>query len=158
MLKHENTLLPRVLTCSFITMIAGGLLSSCHLMGSDERRISQAAEEFAECYFNYDLDKAVNCCTPESKPWIQLLASNLSPEDIQHIRESQQTEINIGDAELLTDSSAVVPCQVKGFIDITADTTMQQRTYLIPLVCRNGQWRVRMAGPLRSEKQNPSQD
>ena len=127
-------------------------------MSNDERQIAQQAEKFAEYYFNYDLDKAAGCCTTDSRPWIQLLASNLTAEDIRRIRASQQTETIMGDVEMLSDTSAVVSCQVSGFIDITADTTKQQRTYLIPMVCRNGQWHVRMAGPLRSERKNPSQD
>ena len=155
---HITHLLPHGLTRCICALMAGIMTTSCHLMSNDERQIAQQAEKFAEYYFNYDLDKAAGCCTTDSRPWIQLLASNLTAEDIRRIRASQQTETIMGDVEMLSDTSAVVSCQVSEFIDITADTTKQQRTYLIPMVCRNGQWHVRMAGPLRSERKNPSQD
>ncbi len=145
--------------CATLCLSASAfLLIACGLRkGKEEEKALLQARGFAENYFLFQFDEAYSYCTPESKTWIAWKASNINADDLKSFnRAGVLPEIEIGAfrQEAMNDSCASVYCTV--YNELASDslersgTVISKRVYLLPLVKRNGEWLVKMAGPLRS--------
>lgn len=119
----------------------------------------KAADNFAGCYFNYELEATKDYCTPESVVWLSFLASNINQEDIDIINEQDKpATVETKDVEMTSDTTAVAICEVRNFLKLDTlgrpGEIASKALYPIPLVKRDGRWLVRMEGLLQSEKQN----
>ena len=117
----------------------------------------EEAEEFANAYFNYDLAKAQLMVDEQSKKWLSYEASNITEADLELLRmQDKGATVTVDDSDCFADS-AIVTVTVNDFL--LADSLgskgrmVDEKTFTIRLVQdANGKWKVRMGGPLRSEK------
>lgn len=77
-----------------LTIIAIAILStlanvSCS--NNEDNTIEKRAKDFAQNYFNFRYEAAMNMCTEESKKWIVFHASNISQDDINAINSQTDT-------------------------------------------------------------------
>lgn len=151
-------LFKRLFYYSFSTI----LFASCtgyHSSNNDKKEISTCAKKFAFHFFNLDFDSAFLYCTPESKPWIQYRATNITQKDIDVFTTSEYSasvEIEHIKIKEETDSTASVTCKLH---DVLFPDSLEkpgkiksEMLYIIPLINRNGKWLIKMEGPLQSEK------
>jgi hypothetical protein len=121
--------------------------------------VSDKALAFAEAYLNYDYQEALRHVTPESEKWLRYAASNLTQEDIDAVNgQEEAATVEADDVTWTSDSTAVVA--------ITASNLMvkdsigkaaywhEEAEYRLTVVKRDGRYYVRMACPLRSERQS----
>lgn len=136
------------------TFIAG--FCSC---GSDkEDKLHEAADSFAVAYFNWQFVRAVKYATPESRQWLSYLASQVSQEDVDSLRNMEQgaeceiSHINTNN----NDSMATVVVNVRNFMDMDSigkgPHLVEQARFKLPLVYRNDKWKVDLKSILRHEK------
>lgn len=141
-------------------MVLTGLFAACGGGGgSEEEQAVAQAREFAECYFNFRFDEAYRCCTPESRAWIALKASNVNAKDVEAAnRNGRETRVEIGDfrRDKDSDSCATVRCTAYGVLLSDslerAGAVSERAVFVVPLVRRAGQWLVKMEAPLRSAR------
>ena len=128
-------------------------LTACRHAPEDKERaaVAEAAEGFADKYFNYDLAGAAGLCTPESGKWIAFAASNVTQEDVDMLNAREESaECSAETVELTGDSTATAECRVENFL--RPDTLGRpaemtgEAVYAISLVKRNGRWLVKMEG------------
>ena len=127
---------------------------------AEEKYLIENAESFAEAYFNYDLNKALDYCTPESRKYLSLLASNIREDDLEILRSQDgNATVEFEDIEYSdNDSIAFVRFSVKDYMDITdiekKGHIVKDGIFQIQTVLRNGRWYVRMEGLPRSERRS----
>ena len=132
------------------------LLTACSIIEKDDNQATTVAEEWAEAYFNCDFHGAEALSTPESRRWLQFAASNTTQQDLdllkQHAAEVEATDY-FPDAN---DTLRVVELQVSHYLSPTLQEAKQEEEGLfhITVVKRKGEWKVRMEGLPRSEKQS----
>ena len=140
-----------------IFTIATLCFASCVDDGRSNKAIEKTAEEFANAYFNYDLAKAQLMVDEQSKKWLSYEASNITEADLELLRmQDKGATVTVDDSDCFADS-AIVTVTVSDFL--LADSLgskgrmVDEKTFTIRLVQdANGKWKVRMGGPLRSEK------
>lgn len=128
--------------------------SSC---GQDnEEELHETADSFAVAYFNYQFVKAVKYATPESRQWLSYIASQVSQEDVDSLRNMEQgAECETGHIAA-NDSIATVEVSVRNFMDMDSigkgPHMVEQARFRLPLVYRNNKWMVDLKDILRREK------
>ena len=138
-----------------ITSIA---FSACG-KSSQEVQIKDATDSFAVNYFNWKLANALNFCTPESRKWIQQLASQLTQQDIDALRRlATPTDCETIAIKVQDDSMATATINVHHYLTVGGigekDSLLETGQFRILLVQRNLKWLVKMEGPLRNERRN----
>lgn len=139
-------------------VVAAQLLAACIMVSDSEKKIREDIGEFAVRYFNYDFAGAAECCTPESKKWISLAASQMTEADLDVLRAQKKAATAEVTAVCFDscDSLATVTVRVTDFMQIdtvsSAGHIIPEAMFGISAVCRDGRWFVRMACPLRSER------
>ncbi|MCM1107743.1 MAG: hypothetical protein NC388_01675 [Clostridium sp.] len=144
-------------TISFIPLILIALLSSCQNSSDEMETITRQAERFVNHYYNYEFNQALDCCTPDSHPWIAFYASQLTDEDIHTLNEHpERAEVEVLQAQLESDTTATAQCVV---YHVWLADRLEQPPYWadrirckVNLVKRLQQWMIRMEGPLQNEK------
>ncbi len=128
------------------------ILAACTLCLScsgnpDEEQVKDCVASFSEAYFNYDLKKALECSTPESRKWISYTASIITDSDISLLRSKDMASVTVGDIELgagdTTATATVTVCNwlrpdsVETHGSITGEEVFELRA-----VSRNKVWKV----------------
>ncbi len=128
------------------------LLSACGWLG--DRRLSgpeRAALQWAEEYFNFQLERSAQHATPESMRWLQFAASNISDADIDAVRSSDYAvEVEaLGNDAPEADSLTVVRIEVRNAFlpkDIgNGVEAVKRATFAIPMKKRDGRWMVHLS-------------
>lgn len=152
--RNINNILNIIPFCLVISLS----LSSCENKkdNKDINDITTATDDFASTYFNYRLKEASKYCTDESVTWLKFVASNISQDDINLLRQQDEGAYHeVTDVEITNDTSANVECKVYNFMKLDTlgqnGTITKQALYKINLVKRGGKWLIKMGGPLRSE-------
>lgn len=134
------------------------MLVSCDNTLDNKQMAMESIGNFATQYFNYNFAGAMEYCTPESRKWISLAATNVTEADLEVLRAKEDGAM----AEVLSidfgagDTTATATVRVVNFM--LADTIgvpghiEREAVYRLPAVLRDGRWLVRMACPPRSEK------
>ena len=136
------------------------LTGACSLTTSTpEEAALEAAQDFANAYFNYDYAKACKYATPESEKWLRFAASNITQADIDFINaQEENASVSVTATDKRNDSTTVVAIEVNYFADRDSIghvvSMTDEATFLLTVVNRNGKALVRMEGPLRSERQS----
>lgn len=137
-------------------LVALGAMSCESRQSACNKEIEKCVEGFSDAYFNYDLAKALEFCTPESRKWIEFLASNIGEADLEVLNAQEkraQAEVkdiiyNIGD----TAGTAIV--EVGDYLQMdTIGHTMRlvdESTFTLDFVYKDSKCRIRMAGLLRN--------
>jgi hypothetical protein len=139
---------------SLLTVV---LMASCNTGFNGDNEAKATATQWAEAYFNCDFKDAANYTTPESERWLRFAASNTTEEDLKLVNGGATASAE----EYFTvanDTLRVVTVSVRNFLKATAigapAEIQQEGTFLVTVVHRNGEWKVRMEGLPRNEKQN----
>ena len=139
---------------SFLTVV---LMMSCNTGFNGDDEAKGTATQWAEAYFNCDFKDAANYTTPESERWLRFAASNTTEEDLKLLNGGATASAE----EYFTvanDTLRVVTVTVRNFLNATAvgapAEIQQEGTFLVTVVYRNGEWKVRMEGLPRNEKQS----
>lgn len=134
------------------------VLSSCANGKSEDDIAGESVEQFAEAYFNYDLNTALKHCTPESKPWIEYTATAIGDGDIEILRAKQDkaetsTEDIIFDGN---DSTGTTTVAVRNYLCLDTigkpGRIVERASLKMRIVKRDGRWLVdlRTAFPLQN--------
>ena len=136
------------------------LLSACSSMNGDDQEATEAAIKWADAYFNYDFHEAEKYATPESRQWLQFAASNTTEHDLQLVQENEggaSVEADDFFSEA-NDTLRVVSLRIYDFVSSTlpADSArlVDEATFTITTVLRDGEWKVRMEGLPQSERRS----
>lgn len=134
------------------------MLSACGRNMEKEYEAAQAtAEGFSEAFFNMDFDRAASYCAPESYVWIRFKASNITEKDLEvYNRKQRMAESELKDLTFPNDTTATAVCNMSHVLltdSLERQATMaQEKSFVIPMVKRDGEWLVKMEGPLQSAK------
>lgn len=111
MRKPEHIILYTIILLStFIT-------NSCSHGKSDEDKVMEQADSFANYYYNWRLTDARRFTTPESTRRLAFLASNIDTTDIQQLRFAEYgTEIEVSDVNIETDTTASVSVKIHNYL------------------------------------------
>lgn len=145
---------------TFLQMTAVLLLGACTPNQSDiDEQAQQAAIEFSQAYFNYDFKEAVKLATPESERWLRYAASNVSQSVVDLYNDNELTaNAEATDFYWSDDTTATVYVRVSDYVAddsiMSAPQIEKEGLFRLTVVRREGKMLVRMAGPLRSEKQS----
>lgn len=122
------------------------VLLSCGRSGDDGVRA--VVDSFSTAYFNWQLSRAAQYADSGSRRWLSYAASQVGQDDVDSLRAMPEgaavrvDAIDYGD----DDSTAVANVEVSHFLASGAigqpPRTVGHATFLIPLACRNGVWRV----------------
>ena len=120
----------------------------------------KALISWANAYFNFNYEKAMQHTTPESEKWIRLAASNITEQDVSFIREQNPpTQIEIlNHQQTENDTVCNTYIRVSKFIQLGLlpqdNRVIDQAIFHIQLVNRSNEWLVRMEGLPQSGKQS----
>lgn len=137
------------------------LLGGCQLTGGDgQGAADKVLQSWAEAYFNYDYEEALELMAPESGKWIHFAASNITEKDVealqQKAKDASVTILNNHVAE--TDTLTVATIEVTDFYEhsdlLGEGKIVDKATFHITLVKRDGRWMVRTEGLPQSERQS----
>ena len=129
----------------------------------EDRSVGDDAEAcarmFGESYFNFRLHRALDLCTPESERWVRLLASNLTQDDLDlYNAQAGPARVQVEGLTFTSDTTAEALLSVADFVQLGAigrpASVVSEGQVSLRLVRRQGEWLVRMEGPLRSERQS----
>lgn len=141
------------------------VLLSCSDINHEEKdRIERCIIGFSEAYFNYELNKACDYSTADSRKWLEYIASNIDDNDLAVINaQDTYADVSIVDIEYnSSDSTGMTTVEVNNFYAL--DTIgnhghiVSNAKFNINFIKENGGYKVKMAGPLRSERQDLSLD
>ncbi len=134
------------------------LLVSCSSVNGDDRKAVETAEAWAEAYFNAAYHQAEEYVTPESTKWLRFAASNTTEADLQLLNRQHAVVASDDDFTVANDTLRVVALTVRNNLAPTtfdeAPSQQEESRYLITVVKRDDDWRVKMEGLPRSEKQS----
>ena len=135
------------------------VLASCNMIGSNDDAAMEVAVCWADAYFNCDYAEAQKLSTAESEQWLRFAASNTSERDLQLLHERPAIVESHQYYTVANDTMCVVELQVNNCLAPTApgeDARQEEAsgTYLLTVVKRNGNWKVRMEGLPQSERQS----
>ena len=156
----------RLRSLAFILSSTSMMLLSC---GSDtEEQVNDVAEAFAKEYFNWHYCEAMPYVTAESSEQMKFLASNVTEDDVQLLRNMESgAEIKIEDCNIADgDSVAYVNVTIENFCHADtigrAASLHESANATLMLKHRDDKWQVvvsndwpKMAFPQQSEKQDP---
>lgn len=137
-------------------ILLGVMASACgSSMEKEHEEAKVTAESFSAAFFNMDFERAISFCAPESYPWIRFKASNITEKDLEvYNREQRTAEAELDDLTFQNDTTATAICNLSHVLltdSLERQAIMaQEKSFIIPLVKRNGQWLVKMEGPLQS--------
>lgn len=145
---------------TFLQMTAALLLGACAPSQSDiDERAQKTATEFSQAYFNYDFKEAGKLATPESEKWLRYAASNVSQAVVDLYNDNElPASAEATDFYWSDDTTATVCVRVSDYIAddsiMSAPQIAKEGLFRLTVVRRDNKMLVRMAGPLRSEKQS----
>ena len=151
----------KTLLAAVVCLTAIIISASCSTSPEErEKQAAQAtADAFTESYFNYSFERSSGFCTDESIVWLRLAASNVTQEDVDLLNsQPEEATAEALDIDITSDTTALAVYRVSNFL--LADTLgrpgriVEHADFPITLVKRGGKWKVRMEGPLRSERQS----
>ena len=136
------------------------LLAGCQLHDDNSpNAVDKPLNAWAEAYFTFNYEDALEYMTPESEKWIRFAATNITEKDIDFIKgQNNVVKIEILDRQITADTTCVSRIRVSDFVQLgfvgQDSKVVDKSEFQIPLVNRDGKWLVRMEGPLQSGKQS----
>ena len=122
-----------------------------------DQQARNAAEDWADAYFNCDFKDASGYVTPESQKWLQFAASNTTAEDLKLIQEAGGAKVTASEGfDEANDTMRLVTLTVTNYLTAQQQTSVlaKEGIFKVVVVKRNEDWQVRMAGLPRNEKQS----
>ena len=124
----------------------------------DREAAGKCAVEFMEKFFSFKFPEAELLCTSDTRDWVVWYVSNITETDIDSIHRipnSPKVELQsvVPDS---TDTTAVAYCKARDFYCLDSlgqhGRMIDEAVFRLSLVRECGEWRVRMEGPLQSER------
>lgn len=142
-----------------LTTVIMYLLAACQSsILKQEQEAEECAIRFAQSYYRFELDEALNYCTEDSRPWVVWLASNISQTDIDSIRQLQEAP-TVKLLQLAADTAednARAYLRIQHFYSLDSlgkpGQTIEQADICLQLHFESNEWKVRMVGPPQSGK------
>lgn len=146
-----------VMIVSVVTLLSGAtVVASCQ--SDAETQMQTCAKGFSDTYFNWQYHRSVPYCTSESRQWLSYMASQVNSEDVEALRsaaEGATTEIADMDYNE-SDTVASVVVTVRNYLEMDslgkAGQHRDEARFSIPMVMRQGKWKVSLSAPLRALK------
>lgn len=140
-------------------VLLGLALSGCSLHKNEEEQISECVDSFAVNYFNWHYAQASKYCSTDSKRWLQFVASQVTKDDLEMLRNKQTAlSVEIENIDLQSEKQAIVGICVDNYIaprSFAAALQEVERGYFELIVIKlDKRWVVKMEALPRSEKQN----
>lgn len=136
------------------------MMTACEKEQYDpDRLVSEKAERFAEAYFNFDYQEAIEHVDSASVKWINFAASNVTQSDIDLYNQLEApTKVEVSDVDWTDNATATVTVIVNNVVEKQAigkpSLVVGEAEYRLTVVERDKQAFVRMACLPQSEKQN----
>ena len=136
------------------------LLNGCQLHDANgSGAVDKSLQEWAEAYFTFKYEDALEYMTPESEKWIRFAATNITEKDIDFINgQNNVVKVDILDCQISADTTCISRIRVSDFVQLgfvgQESKVVDQAEFQIPLVQRDGKWLVRMEGQLQSGRQS----
>lgn len=124
----------------------------------NEKEAEECAVGFMEKFFSFNYPEAENLCTSDTRYWITWYVSNITAADVDSIhRIPDAPKVSLRSVEAgESDTTAVAYCEVENFYRLDSlgrhGHMVQKDVLRLPMRMESGEWRVRMEGPLQSEK------
>ena len=134
-----------------LTIVGYMLIGLCACTDhKNEEQLRDAANAFAQTYFNWQFNDALTHCTPSSQRWISYAASQVKQDDVDKLRSAEQgarseiKKIHYDEG----DSVASVVMKIENFLSMDSLEAVghfvESATYTLQLVQLNKQWKVRL--------------
>lgn len=132
------------------------LLLSCGK--TKEEQVEETVEAFSNTYFNWQFHRSIAYCTPDSKRWLNYMASQVKQDDVDLLRAQEESaEVKITHVNILDgDSVAKVEVTVRNYLRMdtigTKGRIEEENRFIIFAKSVGNQWKVRLTSPLRAER------
>ena len=131
---------------ALLTLVAAPLLCSCS-SDKDEEKAGETAKSFAENYFGCRYAKAAELCTPESRRWIEFVATNVGDSDLYVLNNSaEEAAFEVKDMTVGDDSTATCTIEADNYLRLSSiedkGRIASSDNYKLRLVHKNGKWLV----------------
>lgn len=145
-----------ILSSVLLSLAAVAPIVSC-TSSKDEEMAEEAVKNFAENYFGCKYSEAAEQCTPESRRWIEFVATNVSDSDLQVLNNSlDETSFEVKDMTVGDDSTANCVVEAHNYLRLSSIEDKGQiapsDSYSLKLVHKGGRWLVALDGVLKPEK------
>ena len=134
------------------------LLTGCQLInGKSENSIDEPLTNWADAYFNFHYQDALEYMTPESGKWIRFAASNITEQDVEFIKnQDKNAHVEIIERHMMAgDTTCSARISVSNFIELGGfgqeNKQVDNAEFQVILVHRDGKWLVKMEGLPRNE-------
>ena len=133
------------------------LVAGCDAGMTGDQQARNAAEDWADAYFNCDFKDAKEYVTEESQKWLQFAASNTTGQDLKQLQEAGGARVTISDSfDEANDTMRLVTLTVANCLTVQGQTSAltKEGTFKVEVVKRDAGWQVRMAGLPQSGMQS----
>ena len=134
------------------------LLAGCDGGMDGDQQARNAAEDWADAYFNCDFKDASEYVTPESRKWLQYAASNTTAEELKRLQDAGGAKVTASEGfDEANDTMRLVTLNVTNSLKPNGQGTAEiskDAIFKVEVVKRDAGWQVRMEGLPRSEKQS----
>jgi len=125
------------------------IMAGCSVGNDGDQQAQNAAEAWADAYFNCDFKDACNYVTPESQKWLQFAASNTTEQDLKLLQEAGGAWVTSSDRfDEANDTMRLVTLTVTNCLTVQGQTSAltKKGTFKVVVVRREAGWLVKMAG------------
>ena len=132
------------------------LMVGCDMGIDGDQQAKNAAEAWADAYFNCDYKDASGYVTPESQKWLQYAASNTTAEELKVLKDAGGAQVAVEESfDEANDTMRLVTLNVTNSLKPSKNPELvKDGIYKVVVVKRADSWQVRMAGLPRNEKQS----
>ena len=132
------------------------LMVGCDMGIDGDQQAKNAAEAWADAYFNCDYKDASGYVTPESQKWLQYAASNTTAEELKVLKDAGGAQVAVEELfDEANDTMRLVTLNVTNSLKPSKNPELvKDGIYKVVVVKRADSWQVRMAGLPRNEKQS----
>ena len=134
-----------------LLFMAAVLLTGCDMGMDGDQEARDAAEAWADAYFNCDFKDASGYVTPESQKWLQYAASNTTEQDLKLLQDAGGAQVIVSENfDVANDTLRVVTFSVTNVLTPAAQrqasALAKEATFKVTVVKRKAGWQVRMEG------------
>jgi hypothetical protein len=129
------------------------ILTACVDINSHgSKQADEAAVRWAEAYFNYDFNQAQRLTTSDSHKWLRFVATNLTEQDLEVIRQQDEpAHVKLIACDIESDSTWTAVVEVNNYvfpdsIGQPAELVEDSRQFKVSVVRQDGRMFVRMKG------------
>ena len=135
-----------------LLFMAAALMAGCDAATGSDQGARDAAEAWADAYFNCDFKDAKGYVTDDSQKWLHFAASNTTEQDLKRLKEAGGARVTVSDIDEANDTTRLVTLTVSDVL--TATGMAQEATFHVTVVKRDAGWQVRMEGLPQSGMQS----